>query len=76
MPMARREIIICRDLDELSRRAAEQFVALARQTIAARGRFAVALSGGSTPKALYSLLATSEFSAQLAWRQIHLFFGD
>jgi len=70
------EIIVCRDLAALSRRAAEQFVSLARAAIAARGRFSVALSGGSTPKALYSLLATAEFSAQLDWRQIHLFFGD
>ncbi len=75
-PVTDREIIICRDVDGLSRKAAEQFVALARQAIAARGRFAVALSGGSTPKALYSLLATAEFSEQLDWRQIHLFFGD
>jgi 6-phosphogluconolactonase len=70
-PVTEREIIICRDVAELSRKAAEQFVALARQAIAARGRFAVALSGGSTPKALYSLLATAAFSAQLDWRQIH-----
>lgn len=60
----------------MNRRAAAQFVSLARQAIAARGYFAVALSGGSTPKALYSLLATSEFASQLAWRQIHLFWGD
>lgn len=74
--MTEREIIVCRDLEALSRRAAEHFVVLAEQAIAARGRFMVALSGGSTPKALYALLATAEFSAQLAWRQIHLFWGD
>ena len=74
--MTNREIIICRDTGELSRKAAEQFVALARQAIAAHGRFCVALSGGSTPKALYSMLATAEFNLQLAWRQIHLFWGD
>jgi len=72
----KRDIIVCRDVGDLSRRAAEQFVVLARQAIVERGRFAVALSGGSTPKALYSLLATAEFSVQLSWRQIHLFFGD
>jgi len=60
-PVTNREIITCRDIDELSRKAAQQFVAL---------------SGGSTPKALYSLLATGEFRAQLAWRQIHLFWGE
>ena len=75
-PVTDREIIICLDTKELSRKAAEQFVALARQANAANGRFSVALSGGSTPKALYSLLATGEFSEQLTWRQIHLFWGD
>lgn len=75
-PVTDREIIICRDLDALSRRAAEQFVALAQQAIAASGRFSVSLSGGSTPKALYSLIATDEFKQQLAWQQIHLFWGD
>ena len=74
--MTNREIIICRDTGELSRKAAEQWVALARQAIAAHGRCTIALSGGSTPKALYSLLATGEFSEQVAWRQIHLFWGD
>ncbi|HSQ13802.1 MAG TPA: 6-phosphogluconolactonase [Candidatus Deferrimicrobium sp.] len=74
--MTDREIIICRDLDVLSRRAAGQFVALAQQAIAARGHFSVSLSGGSTPKALSSLIATDEFKQQLAWQQIHLFWGD
>ena len=75
-PVNNRDIIICRDTAELSRKAAQQFVMLTRQAIVARGRFAVALSGGSTPKALYSLLATGEFSEQVSWRQIHLFWGD
>lgn len=75
-PVTKPEIIICQNVDDLSRRAAEEFVALAKVAIAAHGRFAVALSGGSTPRALYSLLATSEFSTQLDWRRIHLFFGD
>lgn len=75
-PVTNREIIICRDADELSRKAAGQLVSLARQAIAAQGRFCIVLSGGSTPRALYSLLATGEFSEQLAWRQIHLFWGD
>jgi 6-phosphogluconolactonase len=75
-PETEREVIICADIAALSRRAAEQFVTLARRALAARGRFAVALSGGSTPKALYSLLASDEFTAQLDWSRIHLFFGD
>ena len=50
LPVTKRDIIICHDADELARRAAEQFVSLADFAIARSGRFAVALSGGSTPK--------------------------
>jgi 6-phosphogluconolactonase len=47
-----REIIICRDVDELNRKAAERFIALAVDAVSRSGRFTVALSGSSTPKAL------------------------
>ena len=74
--MPEREIIICRDADELARKAAAQWVALAAATIESRGRFTVALSGGSTPKTLYSLLATAEFREKIHWNHVHLFWGD
>ncbi len=48
--------------------------ASARHAIAARGRFTVALSGGSTPKSLYSLLAAQH--AAFDWDRVFLFFGD
>jgi len=54
--------------------AAEEFVRLGRNAIGAQGRFAVALAGGSTPKALYSRLA--EQYAGFAWNRTFLFFGD
>ena len=44
LPMNEREIILCSDADELARKAAEQWIALAATAIAASGRFAVALS--------------------------------
>ncbi|HVO91212.1 MAG TPA: 6-phosphogluconolactonase [Terriglobales bacterium] len=71
--MADREIILCRDANELAQKAADQFVVLAGQ---ARGRFSVALSGGSTPKALYSLLASPDYRARVDWARVHLFWGD
>ena len=74
--MAERQIIICRDNADLSERAAEEFVRLARQAIQLAGRFTVALSGGSTPKALYTLLATPGFAQRLSWNRVHLFWGD
>jgi 6-phosphogluconolactonase len=54
--------------------AAEEFIRAARAAIGAQGRFTAALSGGSTPEALYSLLA--ENYANFAWNRVFLFFGD
>jgi len=61
------------DPSALARRAAEWMTATA---LAARGRFRVALSGGSTPKALYGLLASDEFRDRFPWRQVSWFWGD
>ena len=49
-----------------------------RQSIAVRerGRFTLVLSGGLTPRALYELLATSEYSRRMEWRFWHVFWGD
>jgi 6-phosphogluconolactonase len=74
--MADREIILCRDAAELAQKAAEQWVVLAQQAIARAGRFTVALSGGSTPKILYSLLASPDYRGRVDWLHVHLFWGD
>ncbi len=59
--------------NDVARAAAEWMVA----TLTAReGRLAVALSGGSTPKLLYTLLATDEFASRMPWDRIHWFWGD
>ncbi len=59
---------------DLFHAAAEEFVRAGRAAIGAQGRFTVALSGGSTPKALYSLLASNY--ADFVWNRVFLFFGD
>jgi 6-phosphogluconolactonase len=59
---------------DLFHAAAEEFVRVGNLAIAARGRFAAALSGGSTPKSLYSLLAARR--AAFNWNRTFLFFGD
>ena len=74
--MTKREIIVCRDVDKLNRKAAAQFIALANHASARSGRFAAALSGGSTPKALYTLLASPEYRDRVDWSGIHVFWGD
>ena len=62
------------DLDALSRAAADELIGLARAAIAARGRFHVALSGGSTPRRLFQILATRP--GALAWDGVELWWGD
>jgi 6-phosphogluconolactonase len=69
-----RNIEIVATAADLFHAAAEEFVSVARAAIGAQGRFAVALSGGSTPKGLYSLLATNY--SGFAWSRVFLFFGD
>lgn len=64
------------DQDKLATAAAEAFVRDARQAIAERGRFAVALSGGGTPRQLHAKLAASPFREQLAWNRVRFFWGD
>lgn len=70
------KIIIVPDAEALARTAAEMFVAQARASIQERGCFAVALSGGGTPRQLYACLATPEFLPQIPWGGVHLFWGD
>lgn len=70
------EILIKNDLVDLSLTAAELFIAIARNSIDDHGRFSVALSGGSTPKALYSRLAEPKFRNSVDWAKVVFFFGD
>lgn len=61
---------------ELARAAAGHIAAMAEEATAAQGWFAIALSGGSTPRATYALLATDEYASRVDWRSIHIFWGD
>ncbi|KAB2833348.1 MAG: 6-phosphogluconolactonase [Candidatus Brocadia sp.] len=71
-----REILVVAKPDELSHRAAQEFVCLADEAIRARGFFTVALSGGSTPRGLYMQLACDDYREQVSWSHVHLFWGD
>lgn len=68
-----KEIIVSENISQL---VAEKFVEIAKDSIDKRGVFTVALSGGSTPKKLYALLATEPFRSQIEWQKIQFFFGD
>jgi 6-phosphogluconolactonase len=63
-------------LEELTHAAAELIVRLARESLESRGHFLIALSGGSTPKQLYSLLASPKYRFTTDWNRIRYFIGD
>jgi 6-phosphogluconolactonase len=67
---------VWRDLSEVSERAAELLIGIAREATSEHGAFTLALSGGTTPKALYELLATDAKSSRIAWEETHLFWTD
>lgn len=64
------------DAAGVARAAADLFVETARQAVRDRGHFFVALSGGSTPRALYQLLAAAPLHDQVDWSRTSVFFGD
>jgi 6-phosphogluconolactonase len=72
---AHAEVRVFADLEELSRAAAEHIVSLSRSAKAS-GRFALALSGGSTPARLYSLLGAPPYRDAIDWFNLHLFWAD
>lgn len=70
------ELIVQPDIESLAQAAAARIVAASAAAIAARGRFTLALAGGSTPAALYRLLAAPSHVDRLDWRRTEVFFGD
>ena len=69
-------VVVCPDADNLAARAADRYIEAARRPVNARGRFIVALAGGSTPEKMYALLAESPRREQVSWTQTFFFFGD
>ena len=70
------EVKVWLDALRLFRAAADEFTRVAREAVAARGRFSVALSGGTTPRSVYALLAEDDPRTRLPWDKVHFFFGD
>src|SRR5262245_21860999 len=70
------QIIITKNIDEVNWQFAEWMIAYANDVLKNQDRFTIALSGGSTPKKLYQLLASKEFKNKIEWDKIHVFWGD
>jgi 6-phosphogluconolactonase len=64
------------DAEAVSHAAAEELIRCAGEAVAARGRFLVTLSGGSTPQRLYQLLAEPPYRDQVEWGKFEVFWGD
>lgn len=70
------QIAIYPDIHTLSQQAAQYTVRIANESTADRGRFTIALAGGTTPAELYGLLGSEPFLSQIDWQLVHIFWGD
>jgi 6-phosphogluconolactonase len=70
------ELIIKKNPVDLAKAAADLITKRIKDTLKTQDRFTIALSGGSTPKALHELLAKAPYVEQIPWMQLHVFWGD
>jgi len=68
--------VIFKNQDELSHKIADWLIDYISDTLKKKKRFTIALSGGSTPKKLYQLLASGRYKNKPYWHQLHFFWGD
>ncbi len=74
---SKREVFVLPDPVAITRRAADEFLKAVNEEIARKDSFAVALAGGSTPKALYSMLVDDPtYRSKIPWPKLRFFFGD
>ena len=74
--MAEPSIKIFLSREKLIEAAAEHVIEIVSQGIIENGKVAVALSGGSTPRPLFALLASEKYSRRVGWDRTHIFWGD
>ena len=69
---------VSKDADALSEKAAEYLIERAAEATKSRGRVRIAVSGGSTPKKTFALLAdeSQPYRARMPWAQVELYFVD
>ncbi|HTI13451.1 MAG TPA: 6-phosphogluconolactonase [Dictyobacter sp.] len=70
------DVTIFSEVEKLSQAAAEYIVRVAGDAIQQHGSFSLALSGGSTPRKLYGLLATEPYRGQIDWSKVEIFWSD
>jgi 6-phosphogluconolactonase len=70
------ELHVCKNYDELSEHIADWMVEYICKTLSTKERFSIALTGGSTPKKLYEILASDEYKNKIDWSRANVFIGD
>ncbi len=70
------QLRVFEDAGTLASAAADEFIRLATENVSRSGQFSVALSGGSTPKRLFRVLAGEGRRSRVAWGRVHFFWGD
>ena len=76
MARDRGELRVVPDAPSLFHAAAAEFTSAAAASIETKGSFSVALSGGSTPRGMFALLAGDGFRGQVRWDRVFFFWGD
>ena len=72
----RRDLIVPGGYEATLKCAVEHFVKQAGKAIVDHGSFFVAVSGGSTPRAIFEKLCSSPYQEQIDWAKVHLFWSD
>ena len=70
------ELHVLDDKEKAAQAAAELVASLAEESVTSQGHFAIALSGGSTPRLLYQILASHAYRECIMWNNWHVFWGD
>lgn len=70
------ELHIYKNAETLSDAVAGWIAGRIGETLKKKGRFTIALSGGSTPQRLHKILAASPYKEQIDWSKLHIFWGD
>jgi 6-phosphogluconolactonase len=70
------QIKVLPDANAIAIEAAERIIAASKNAIELFDEFSLVLSGGSTPKMLYELLASDEYRERIEWAKVRIFFGD
>lgn len=76
MVLLNAELIVPGDHDSTLHYAVDHFITVARDSIQDHGFFFVALSGGSTPREIYEILAEPPYDTEIEWDRVHLFWSD